>query len=95
MIKIRETNHMEYQEGMEQIDHSIMNKVLEMTDKYDYSKYTAWDVRNVLSKDSIDINDLAVLLSPAAEPMLAFMLEIMWPISGPPPESRWTASPLR
>ena len=36
MIKIRETNHMEYQEGMEQIDHSIMNKVLEMTDKYDY-----------------------------------------------------------
>ena len=75
MIKIRETNHMEYQEGMEQIDHSIMNKVLEMTDKYDYSKYTAWDVRNVLSKDSIDINDLAVLLSPAAEPMLEQMAQ--------------------
>ena len=75
MIKIRETNHMEYQEGMEQIDHSIMNKVLEMTDKYDYSKYTAWDVRNVLSKDSIDNNDLAVLLSPAAEPMLEQMAQ--------------------
>ena len=57
MIKIRETNHMEYQEGMEQIDHSIMNKVLEMTDKYDYSKYTAWDVRNVLSKDSLTTED--------------------------------------
>lgn len=75
MIKIRETNHMEYQEGMEHIDHSIMNKVLEMTDRYDYSKYTAWDVRNVLSKDSIDINDLAVLLSPAAEPMLEQMAQ--------------------
>ena len=75
MIKIRETNHMEYQEGMEQIDHSIMNKVLEMTDKYDYSKYTAWDVRNVLSKDSLTTEDLAVLLSPAVEPMLEQMAQ--------------------
>lgn len=54
MIKIRETDPMEYQEGMEKIDHSIMNKVLAMVDDYDYSIYTAADVRNVLAKESID-----------------------------------------
>ena len=67
MIKIRETNHMEYMEGMEQIDPSIMNKVLKMVDDYDYNRYTAADVRNVLCKDSLDTDDLAVLLSPAAQ----------------------------
>lgn len=73
MIKIRETDHMKYQEGMEQIDHGIMNKVLAMTDEYDYSKYTAADVRNVLAKDGLGVADLAALLSPAAEPMLEQM----------------------
>ncbi len=75
MIKIRETNHMEYMEGMEQIDPSIMNKVLKMVDDYDYNRYTAADVRNVLCKDSLDTDDLAVLLSPAAQPMLEKMAQ--------------------
>lgn len=75
MIKIRETDPMEYQEGMEKIDHSIMNKVLAMVDDYDYSIYTAADVRNVLAKECIDAHDLGILLSPAAEPMLEQMAQ--------------------
>lgn len=75
MIKIRETDHMKYMEGMEQIDHTLMNKVLKMTDEYDYSKYTAADVRNALCKDSLSTGDLGALLSPAAQPMLEKMAQ--------------------
>ncbi|MCM1228091.1 MAG: 2-iminoacetate synthase ThiH [Clostridium sp.] len=70
MIKIRETDHMEYMEGMEKTDHALMDKVLKMTDDYDPSIYTAIDVRNVMHRESMRPEDLAVLLSPAAQPML-------------------------
>lgn len=75
MIKIRETDPMEYMEGMEQIDHTLMNQVLEMTKDYDYNRYTAADVRNVLCRDSLSPDDLGVLLSPAAQPMLEKMAQ--------------------
>lgn len=75
MIKIRDTDHMEYMEGMEKIDHSIMNKVLKMTDEYDYNRYNAIDVRNVLNKETLGAEDLAVLLSPSAEPLLEKMAQ--------------------
>lgn len=75
MIKIRETNHMEYMEGMEQIDHTLMDKILKMTDEYDYSKYTVTDVKTVLNKETLGTEDLAVLLSPSAEPMLEKMAQ--------------------
>ena len=46
MIKIRETDPMEYQEGMEKIDHSIMNKVLAMAFSYThldvYKRQVPW-----------------------------------------------------
>lgn len=73
MIKIRDTDHMEYMEGMEKSDHSIMNKVLKMTDEYDYRRYNAIDVKNVLNKETLGAEDLAVLLSPSAEPLLEKM----------------------
>ena len=73
MMKIRDTDHMEYMEGMEKSDHSIMNKVLKMTDEYDYRRYNAIDVKNVLNKETIGAEDLAVLLSPSAEPLLEKM----------------------
>lgn len=73
MIKILDTDHMEYMEGMEKSDHSIMNKVLKMTDEYDYRRYNAIDVKNVLNKETIGAEDLAVLLSPSAEPLLEKM----------------------
>lgn len=73
MIKIRDTDHMEYMEGMEKSDHSIMNKVLKMTEEYDYRRYNAIDVKNVLNKETLGAEDLAVLLSPSAEPLLEKM----------------------
>lgn len=73
MIKIRDTDHMEYMEEMEKSDHSIMNKVLKMTDEYDYRRYNAIDVKNVLNKETLGAEDLAVLLSPSAEPLLEKM----------------------
>ncbi len=67
------TNHMEYQDGMEIINSDIMDRVLDLVKNYDYSKYTASDIRSALQKDNLTTQDFAALLSPAAfkflEPM--------------------------
>lgn len=73
MIKIRETDHMEYMDGMDKTDHQIMSRVLEMTNKYDPSVFKSEDVRNVMFQENIGINGLKVLLSPAAQPYLEDM----------------------
>lgn len=63
-------NHMEYLEDMDVIDSSMMEEVLKAVEAYDYSVYNAADVKRVLQKDSISIEDFQVLLSPAAQPFL-------------------------
>lgn len=68
-----QTNHMEYQEGMERIDSDLMDIVLEQMERYDYSRYTAADVETALSKDHLSVEDFAALLSPAAFPYLEQM----------------------
>ncbi len=73
MIKIRETDHMEYMDGMDKTDHQIMSRVLEMTNKYDPLVFTSEDVRKVLFQENIGIDGLKVLLSPAAQPYLEDM----------------------
>lgn len=73
MIKIRETDHMEYMDGMDKTDHQIMSRVLEMTNKYDPSVFTSEDVRHVMFQENIGIDGLKVLLSPAAQPYLEDM----------------------
>ena len=73
MIKIRETDHMEYMDGMDKTDHQIMSRVLEMTNKYDPSVFTSEDVRNVMFQENVGIDGLKVLLSPAAQPYLEDM----------------------
>ncbi len=73
MIKIRETNHMEYMDGMDKTDHQIMSRVLEMTNKYDPLVFTSEDVKKVLLQENIGIDGLEVLLSPAAQPYLEDM----------------------
>ena len=73
MKNLVKTNHMEYQPGMEQTSSEIMDKVLKEVAEYDYSIYTASDVRRVLSKETIDKDDVKVLLSPVAEPFLEEM----------------------
>lgn len=69
------TNHMEYMDGMEQISSVIMDKVLSEMNGYDYSKYTAKDVRSALEHEACTIEDFKALLSPAAEPFLEQMAQ--------------------
>ncbi|MBP5519757.1 MAG: 2-iminoacetate synthase ThiH [Treponema sp.] len=69
------TNHMQYIEGMEIINSDISQKVLSQMTSYDYSKYTARDVRSALEHTTCSIEDFKALLSPAAEPFLEKMAE--------------------
>ena len=59
----RETNHMEYQEGMEIVPGNIIDQVLAARESYDETKYTAADVIRALSKDVLTPEDFAALLS--------------------------------
>jgi len=69
------TNHMEYREGMEQINSDIMEKVLSEMKCYDYTRYTAKDVRMALEHEVCTMEDFKALLSPAAEPFLEQMAQ--------------------
>ena len=66
-------NHMEYYDDMEQLDSTIMKQVLHEVDAYDYSQYTAKDVRRALTHEICTIEDFKALLSPAAAPFLEQM----------------------
>lgn len=68
-------NHMEYMPGMEQIDSDICDKVMSQMNTYDYSAYTAKDVKAALEHDRCSIEDFKALLSPAAEPFLEQMAQ--------------------
>ena len=57
---------MEYMEGMEVIDSTLLDEVISAMDAYDYDKYTDKDVENALSHDILTTEDFAALLSPAA-----------------------------
>lgn len=69
------TDHMEYMDGMEQINSDICSKVISEMKNYDYNSYTAADVRAALSHDNCIVEDLKAMLSPAAEPFLEKMAE--------------------
>ena len=75
MIKVRDTDHMQYQEGMDIIESDIMDRVISMTDEYDYNKYTAADVLCAINKDNLNTEDFKALLSPAALPLLEVMAQ--------------------
>ncbi len=68
-------SHMEYMEGMEQIDSDILGKVLSAREAYQAGDYTQQDVRNALQADNRTAEDFAALLSPAAEPLLEEMAQ--------------------
>ncbi|MGN1131829.1 MAG: 2-iminoacetate synthase ThiH [Ruminococcus sp.] len=69
------TNHMEYMEGMEQINSDVCKNVMEQMNSYDYTKYTAKDVRKALDSETCSVEDFKALLSPAAEPFLEEMAQ--------------------
>ena len=66
---------MEYLPDMEQIHSDICDKVMKQMESYDYSVYTAKDVRAALRHDTCSIEDFKALLSPAAEPFLEEMAQ--------------------
>lgn len=68
-------NHMEYMSGMEQIESDVCKNVMSQFNSYDYSKYTAKDVRAALEHETCSIEDFKALLSPAAEPFLEQMAQ--------------------
>ena len=68
-------NHMEYLPGMEIIESDVCSQVMAQMNSYDYSKYTARDVRAALEHTTCSIEDFKALLSPAAEPFLEQMAE--------------------
>ena len=68
-------NHMEYLPGMEIIESEVCSQVMAQMNSYDYSKYTARDVRAALEHPTCSIEDFKALLSPAAEPFLEQMAE--------------------
>ncbi|MBE6844611.1 MAG: 2-iminoacetate synthase ThiH [Ruminococcus sp.] len=69
------TDHMQYLSGMEQIKSDIMEKVMHEMDSYDYSCYSAADVKAALSHEKCSVDDFKALLSPAAEPFLEEMAQ--------------------
>ena len=69
------TDHMKYMEGQEQISSDIRDKVMAEVNSYDPSVYTAADAARAVSKERTGIEELKILLSPAAEPFLEKMAE--------------------
>ena len=63
-------DHMTYLPGMEDIGSEIMDQVISAMEEYDYSKYTAADVKNAIAHSERTPEDFKALLSPAALPFL-------------------------
>ncbi len=66
---------MEYLPGMEIIESDVCHQVMSQMNAFDYSVYTARDVRAALDHDTCSIEDFKALLSPAAEPFLEEMAQ--------------------
>ena len=66
---------MEYLPGMEVIESEICANVMAEVNAYDYTQYTAADVRAALEHTTCTVEDLKALLSPAAEPFLEQMAQ--------------------
>ena len=68
-------NHMEYMPGMEIIESDVCHQVISQMNAFDYSIYTARDVRAALEHETCSVEDFKALLSPAAEPFLEEMAQ--------------------
>ena len=66
---------MEYMPGMEIIESDVCEQVMEQMNAFDYSVYTAQDVRKALEHETCSLEDFKALLSPAAEPFLEEMAQ--------------------
>lgn len=68
-------SHMEYLPGMERIESDVCENVMSQVKAFDYSRYTAKDVKAALEHETCSIEDFKALLSPAAEPFLEQMAQ--------------------
>lgn len=68
-------NHMEYLPGMEKIRSQVCGQVMDQVKSYDYTVYTASDVRAALNHETCSVENFKALLSPAAEPFLEEMAQ--------------------
>lgn len=66
-------SHMEYLPGMEVLDSDLKDRVLAEMSSYDYTRYTAADVKAALEHTTCSLEDFKALLSPAAAPFLEEM----------------------
>lgn len=66
---------MDYFSNMEQLDHSMMEKLLAEVESVNFDSFTELDVRDALKKDYLNTRDFAALLSPAAFPFLEQMAQ--------------------
>ncbi|MFQ7139262.1 2-iminoacetate synthase ThiH [Evtepia sp.] len=66
-------SHMEYLPGMEVLDSDLKDRVLAGMGSYDYTRYTAADVKAALEHTTCSLEDFKALLSPAAAPFLEEM----------------------
>lgn len=64
---------MSYMDGMQRIDESLMNRVLNLRENYNYKSYTKSDVKRALGMSRVDAEGLRALLSPAAGEFLEEM----------------------
>ena len=64
---------MTYQPGMEQIDSTVFQQVIDASNAFDASRYTAKQVQAALQKEVLSMEDYAALLAPAAQPFLEQM----------------------
>lgn len=69
--KENRVDHMKYFPDMEVLkDSDIMERVITAMNEYDYTKYTAQDVKSAIGGENRSPKDFAALLSPAALPFL-------------------------
>ena len=66
-------NHMEYMPGMEQIESQVCGQVMGQMKDYDYSVYTASDVRAALNHETCSVEDFKALLFCSSRPFLEEM----------------------
>ena len=64
---------MTHQPGMEQIDSTVFQQVIDASNAFDASRYTAKQVQAALQKEVLSMEDYAALLAPAAQPFLEQM----------------------
>ena len=72
-MKNTDTDIMQYLDGMQIINHDIMDNVEKLYNNFDYNIITENDVKIALSKDVLNITDFATLLSPIADKFLEDM----------------------